>query len=91
MSEAGNEATVREVYRELLPDEDTRPAADQARRVVNRARAQLAVRDMIGLAFGGVVRVVLALVVAISRHAHRRRSARTAATPTNETGANHDA
>ena len=90
MSEPGHESAVREVYRELLPPEDARPAADRARRVVYRARAQLAVRDLVGLAFGGLVRVVLSFVVAISRPAYRRRPP-SAQSPPNETGANHDA
>ena len=76
MSEPGHESALREIYRELLPAEDGSSADDSVRRVVDRGRAQLAARDLLGLGFSGLVRVVLSLVVAISRHSHRRRALR---------------
>lgn len=74
MSEPGHESTLRDFYRELLPTEDEPSADDSVRRVVDRARAQLAARDLLGFGFTGLVRVVLSLIVAISRHSHRQRA-----------------
>ena len=74
MSEPQNEATIRDTYRQHLSSQDGLSEQDGVRQVMDRARAQLAARDLFGFAFSGLVRVVLSLVVALSRHMYRRRS-----------------
>ena len=93
MSEPRNEATVRDTYRQHLSSQDGLSEEDGVRQVMDRARAQLAARDLLGFAFSGLVRVVLSLVVAVFRHAHGRRSrpTRRAQSPACiETGGNND-
>ena len=92
MNEPRNEATARDIYRQHLPSQDGLSAEDGVRQVMERARAQLAVRDVLGFAFSGMVRLVLSLVVVVSRHAQRRRSqpTRRAQSPHIETGGNND-
>ena len=78
MSDALSEGPASTQYLDLLHETDDgaeRASKDGVARVVSRAHQQLALRDVLGVGFGGLVGVLLSLLAAAARHLHRRNHA----------------